>query len=133
MKIILIGAVLLTCSLTVVAQTQAQMNDEACREYKKADAELNKMYQQILRENKTDALFVRKLRTAQRAWVTYRDALVESIYPAANPQSEYGSVYPMCYCAELTEITKKRTAELRAWVDGIPEGDVCTGSRKIKD
>ena len=132
-KAVLVGALLLTGSLAVVlAQTQGEMNQQACGEYKKADAELNKVYQQVLRENKTDVVFARKLRNAQRAWVTYRDAHVESLYPSANPRFEYGSVYPMCYCEALTELTKKRTEELRRWIEGVEEGDVCSGSVKIK-
>lgn len=132
-KVIVTGAILLIGSLTVVlAQTQGEMNREACNDYKKADAELNKVYQQVLNENKANVLFVSKLKTAQRAWIAYRDAHVESLYPAANPQTEYGSVYPMCHCSVLTDLTRKRTEELRRWVDGIEEGDVCSGSVKIK-
>jgi uncharacterized protein YecT (DUF1311 family) len=133
-KLRLIGTVLLTFCFTVAfAQTQSEMNREACDDHKKADAELNKLYQQVLREYKADALFVQKMRNAQRAWVTYRDAYVDSLYPSANPQRDYGGVYPMCRCSVLEELTKRRVEELRRWVNGVEEGDVCSGSIKIRN
>ena len=133
MKIFIVTtALFLTCCVTVViAQTQGDLDRQACNEYKKADAELNKVYQQVLTEYRADTLFVSKMKNAQRAWVAYRDAHLESLFPAADPR-EYGSVYPMCRCTALTQITKKRTAELRQWVVGIKEGDVCAGSVKIR-
>lgn len=132
-KATVIGALLLPFSLTVVlAQTQGDLNDRFCNQYKNADAELNKVYQRVLSENGADTLFVEKMKAAQRAWVAYRDAHFESLYPAADPR-EYGSVYPMCRCQTLTEITKKRTNELRRWVQGVREGDVCAGSIKIRN
>lgn len=112
------------------------MNRQACDKYKKADAKLNRTYQQILNEYKTDTLFVRKMKRAQQAWIVFRDAHIESLYPLepnANPNQKYGSVYPMCNCIALTQITEKRTEELKQWIDGIEEGDVCSGSIKTKD
>lgn len=131
-KAIVTSTLVLACFLVaVLAQTQGEMNQEACDDYKKADAELNKVYQQVLTEYRADTLFVSKMKNAQRAWVAYRDAHLESVFPAADPR-EYGSVYPMCRCTALTEITKKRTAELRRWVVGVKEGDVCAGSVKMR-
>jgi uncharacterized protein YecT (DUF1311 family) len=131
---VIIALLLLPLSFTVApAQTQADMNKEACDEYQKADVELNKSYQQILSGYKADAVFARKMKTSQRAWVTYRDAHLASLYPAANPQSEYGSVFSMCRCMALAKITKQRTEELRRWVDGVEEGDACAGSIKVRN
>lgn len=102
LRIRLISLLLLPfCCIVTFAQTQDEMNQEACVEYKKADAELNKVFQQVLNDYKTDALFVRKMKIAQRAWVAYRDAHVDSLYPigpTANPCLQYGTVYPMCRC-----------------------------------
>jgi uncharacterized protein YecT (DUF1311 family) len=119
-------------ALTALAQTQAQMDREACAEYQKADAELNRVYQQVLGEYKADALFVEKLRGAQRAWLVYRDAQLEALYPARDPQRAYGSVHRMCRCQALTELTLQRVEELRRWVMGVEEGDVCAGSVRIR-
>jgi uncharacterized protein YecT (DUF1311 family) len=114
------------------AQTQFAMNEEACNRFKKADAELNRVYRQILASKATDADFLKAFRQAQRAWISFRDAHVRSIFPDPNPRA-YGSVYPMCRCTLLEGIATERTKELQhLWIDGLEEGDVCTGSCKIK-
>jgi hypothetical protein len=46
--------------------------------------------------------------------------------------SSYGSVFPMCWFSYLRELTEERIKKLKVWVTGIEEGDVCTGSVKIK-
>ncbi len=91
---------------------------------------MNKAYRQVLKEYQADGLFIRKVRAAQRAWVVYRDAHLESLYPASDPQREYGSVNPVSRCLALKELTLERTQQLRRWTRGIAEGDVCAGSIK---
>jgi uncharacterized protein YecT (DUF1311 family) len=128
------AALLVPLSLTfVLAQTQGELNQQACDAYKSADVELNGVYQRVLSEYKGDALFDRKMKAAQHAWIAYRDAHLESLYPAEDPRLAYGSVYPMCRCMVLMEVTKKRTEILRRWVAGEKEGDVCVGSVKVRN
>lgn len=115
------------------AQTQIDMQDKACADFKKADAELNKAYKKILNEYKDDKVFIEKLKKAQKAWLTYRDAHIESLYPVEDKASEYGSVYGMCYCTAKKALTEQRTKMLKQWGDGVMEGDVCSGSQKFKD
>jgi len=38
----------------------------------------------------------------------------------------------MCWSMELTGLTQERTQVLKVWLDGIEEGDVCSGSVKMK-
>ncbi len=128
--------ILFVCSSAAFSQSQLDLNVEACDKYKKADAELNKTYRQILTEYKDDKLFLQKLKSAQNAWIKFRDASLEARFPLKpneNANQKFGSVYPMCRCFVLTEITEKRTEELKLWTEGIEEGDVCTGSVKIKE
>lgn len=110
------------------AQSQLDMNVDAGKDYAKADAELNKVYKQIVREYQGQKPFLLKLQAAERAWIVFRDAELEAIFPAANKTDAYGSVYPMCRFQWLTQITKQRTSELKRWIRGSEEGDVCCGS-----
>lgn len=110
-------------------QTQAEMNEQAYQIYKKTDKELNDVYKQILIKYKDDKEFISKLQKAELAWIKYRDAEIEAIYPEED-KSNYGSVYPMCVNQIMTEITRQRIKELKLWLKGICEGDVCAGSRK---
>jgi uncharacterized protein YecT (DUF1311 family) len=113
------------------AQTQGELTEQACGKLRKADAELNRVYQKILAENANDADFVKALREAQRAWVVFRDAHVTAIFPATKPMA-YGSVNPMCRCSIREQLTVERTKQLQGlWIDGTAEGDVCAGSSPI--
>ena len=114
----------------VNGQTQLKLNEEACNGYKQADREMNQAYQTILRDYRKDQAFIVALRKAQLAWIRYRDAQLNSIYP--GDRSQYGSVNTMCRCNELAEITRERTRVLNRWTEGIAEGDVCAGSVKVK-
>jgi uncharacterized protein YecT (DUF1311 family) len=128
--LILALAALASFPTTLHAQTQAQINSDACSAYKKADAALNDTYKKIQTEYSKDTLFLQKLKSAQRAWVAYRDAHLEALYPAVDKQAEYGSMYTTCRCAALQEVTEQRTKELQKWLDGVPEGETCRGSLK---
>lgn len=115
------------------AQTQADMNQDACAKYEKADAEMNAVYRQVLNKYKTEAVFVAKFKTAQRAWIAFRDAHLESLYPEPNKLQSYGSVNSMCRCSVLAELTVERAKQLKQWLNGAEEGDVCGGSVRIKN
>jgi uncharacterized protein YecT (DUF1311 family) len=131
MKAILL---LLACCLASVSsfgQSQAQMNQEADAAYQKADQELNRTYQQIFKEYRTETVFLQSLKAAQQRWLQFRDAEMKARYPAANSLVEYGSFFPVCYSNGLEELTKARTKQLRLWLTGIPEGDMCNGSVKV--
>lgn len=115
----------------VVAQTQREMNTEACDRYRKSEAELNLAYHHLLSDYKHNRVFIRKLRAAQRAWVAFRDAHVASVYPDPAPAA-YGSVNPLCRCNLLHQLTRERLLQLKQWIDGAEEGDVCAGSIRLK-
>lgn len=112
-----------------IPQTQTDMNEAARVEYTGADAELNRVYQQILQARKADLEFVLKFKAAQRAWLIFRDAHVQALFPAADKRRAYGSVYPLCRWQILTELTHERTKQLKVWTEPPAEGDTCSGSR----
>lgn len=130
-KIVTMSFTVVLLCITSLAQTQAEMNQGSCSKYKDADAEMNKMYKRILNEYKSKPIFIKKLKAAQRAWLRFRDAHLDSLYPAQNA-TEYGSVYPMCRCMVLEELTNQRKEQLLKWITGVEEGDVCSGSIKIR-
>ena len=120
-----------TISLTSFSQSQHEMSKEAREAYEKADVELNTVYKKIVTKYKSDTLFINKLRKTQRIWITYRDAELEMKFPAENKELEYGSVYSMCTSLFLTTLTEERSEKLSIWLNGVEEGDVCSGSIKI--
>jgi uncharacterized protein YecT (DUF1311 family) len=123
-------AAIAMASLALQAQTQAGMNQDACAQYKTADRALNATYSKVLQGYAKDPQFLAQFKQAQRAGIVFRDAHLGARFPKANKQVEYGSAYPACGCAVLSELTQQRAKQLQTWVDGIPEGDVCNGNVK---
>jgi uncharacterized protein YecT (DUF1311 family) len=131
MKTILLLLACCLLSVSSFAQSQTQLNVQADAAYRKADLELNRTYQQILKEYRTQTAFLQSLKAAQKLWIQFRDAEMKARYPATNSLLEYGSFFPVCYSNGLEELTKARTKQLRLWLTGIPEGDMCNGSVKV--
>ncbi len=100
--------------------TQYEMNRGAGADASDADAELNRVYQQLLSTMKSDANAAKKLRAAQRAWIAFRDAQLEALYPAEDKRVEYGSMYPMCSARVVAAMTEERTAQLRKMLNEDP-------------
>jgi uncharacterized protein YecT (DUF1311 family) len=111
------------------AQSQLALNMKAGNDYEKADKELNVVYRRILKEYAAQPVFIKKLKVAQRLWVQLRDAEVAARYPE---RENYGSGVAMCESTYLEMLTRERIKFLRVWLTGIAEGDVCSGSVKIK-
>jgi uncharacterized protein YecT (DUF1311 family) len=112
-------------------QSQGDLDDEAAAQFKAADREMNRVYEAILKKYAKDTVFIAKLKNAQRAWLAFRDAELAANYPDPEPQFAYGSVYPMCASYLVAELTRERTKQLKAWLHGTQEGDVCAGSIQI--
>ena len=109
------------------AMAQSEMNRCADLDARTADADLNHVYRELLAKLKGDDNATKKLRTAQRAWLAFRDAHLQELYPAEDKQAQYGSMFPMCYSQVASAMTKERTAQLRKMLD---DRDPCDISRK---
>ncbi|WP_374562107.1 lysozyme inhibitor LprI family protein [Ideonella sp.] len=113
------------------ATTQGDLNACAGGDMRRADERLNAVYQAVLKKHQADTSFVRKLQAAQRAWLAWRDAEMEALYPGRADPAAYGSVLPMCWSTKIATLTKARAAQLQQWLDGVPEGEVCAGSLSV--
>ena len=116
--------------------SQVEVNACAGAEFGRADAELNRVWKAIQTRYADQPQFLAQLKTAQRAWLAFRDAEMAAKFPLASGERanvQYGSVYPMCESQSKAELTMQRVAQLKVWLDGVEEGDVCSGSVKPKD
>ncbi len=112
-----------------IAYTQVDMNACAGSDFERADKELNEVYQEILKRYHNSPQFLKNLRAAQRAWLVFRDAQLNMIYPLAeSPKANYGSVFPMCWATIKADITFEREKELRRWLGPFEEKEACQGS-----
>ncbi len=109
----LASAQAITCN---PAGNQAEMNQCAFDDLRKADADLNATYAQVLAKLKGQTVALARLKSAQRLWVQLRDADLAAQFPVPDkqdPRVEYGSLYPLERAAAQTELTRQRTAYLR--------------------
>ena len=129
-QIFLLAFLVMTMLFTApnFAQSQTAMN-KAYSDFKRADAELNVVYQKILKSYSRETTFIKKFRNAQRLWIQLRDAELAAKYPDSGT---YGSVAPMCESIYLETLTRDRIKFLSVWVTGIEEGEVCLGSVRMK-
>jgi uncharacterized protein YecT (DUF1311 family) len=87
-------------------RTQHDMNVCAAQELARADSVLNARYQELVGSMPSAQLEL--LRTAQRAWIRFRDA--ECAYQASA--FEGGSMQPMVRSSCLARLTEARAEEL---------------------
>src|SRR6267142_215159 len=92
------------------ANTQTEMNICAGKEYKAADATLNRVYQQLVAMLEPEEKA--QLKEAQTAWIKYRDANCEFV----ADQYKGGSIRPMIHGLCLAGVTSNRTSELKAQI-----------------
>lgn len=92
-------------------QTQLEMNEEAAADFKKADAELNKVYQHVL--GQLTPKQQEQVRQTQRAWLKYRDLARTE----AGMIYEGGSIRPLIESTTLTSMTQFRIKQLRSLIE----------------
>lgn len=106
MKFGMIAGMIL-CSALAFGQTQLELNDSADGALKKADAELNATYKEVL-ASLNDASKA-ALKKSQVAWIKYRDLCIKS----EGAQYEGGSMQPMVEMRCGAELTAEKTVRLR--------------------
>jgi uncharacterized protein YecT (DUF1311 family) len=107
------------------AQTQLDLNICAADKLRSEDTKLDRVYQELLAKAKNDPVATTKIRSAQEAWVAFRDAQLEALFPADDKQDQYGSAYPMCAAAARAQLTAERTKMLESILHPV-EGDMCS-------
>jgi len=102
------------------AMNQNEMNRCAGDSFAATDAKLNKLYKALMA--KLEGGEQDQLRTAQRAWLSYRDSECTFTIRA----NEGGSIYPMMWSGCLESQTTRRIKELQAHLDCVNGKDSCT-------
>lgn len=132
------GLILLTCGCVLLkdapassedvrnvdcnnAQTQADMNQCAAEDYRKADAAMNAQWAEtraaMLAFDKVsspseDNGAAKRLLLSQRAWLAYRDAACD----VEGYSVQGGSMQPLTISSCLADLTTRRTEELKSLV-----------------
>ncbi|RTL44067.1 MAG: DUF1311 domain-containing protein [Candidatus Melainabacteria bacterium] len=97
-------------------------------EYNKVDKTLNDVYVKVksgsAAKGKTGPTFRKNLTDAEVAWIAFRNSDSDAF--ALSGGSE------LFKWRKMIELTKSRTGQLKEWLNGAEEGDVCSGSIPLK-
>ncbi|MBX9772000.1 MAG: DUF1311 domain-containing protein [Candidatus Obscuribacterales bacterium] len=111
----------------LIAGTQTHVVDTQ-NKFAKAEAQVNRLFQAALKKpHEEEPTFISKFRSAQSAWLAFRNADAEAWSMLAN-----GAERDAVKMSRMLQLDESRARSLNEWVKGIPEGDVCTGSRVIE-
>lgn len=97
------------------ANSQLAMNLCAEEAFKKTDDELNHVYRLLMHRLSPAAEIAtkKKLIAAQKAWIAFRDG--ECGFVSAGAVG--GSIFPLVFTQCLDELTRRRVAELRKFLN----------------
>ena len=105
---------------------QLELNKCAYEDFKKADKELNSVYNKIRKKNKGDKLFLKNFKTSQKAWLKFLDAELNALYSCEeeNIRICFGSMYPLLYNSSKAELTEERTKQLKRHLVNPVTGEI---------
>ena len=94
------------------AMTQLDLDQCYGEQFRRADAHLNKVYASLLKQmqSQKSETAMQKLKTAEKAWLQYRDLHCE----AARYEYEGGSMSPMVWAQCMAMTTEHRIDEIKA-------------------
>jgi uncharacterized protein YecT (DUF1311 family) len=122
MAVLTLMALGIGCSASAHAQdcdaSQAAMNRCAGEQLTAIDAELNRQYKAQMAYLQT-AQKKQDLKEAQKKWIAFRDA--DCVYEVGKAQDS-GSIWPLQQSQCLTEHTKVRVEQLKAYTACRQEG-----------
>lgn len=104
------------------ATTQYDMNQCAGQISGAADKELNATYQAVLKKWAAYPAMIAKLRKAQRAWLSYRDADLAARF-ADSEGPDRGTAFPAAYALYQASLERERTARLCDYLRGYAYGE----------
>jgi uncharacterized protein YecT (DUF1311 family) len=95
------------------AKTQLAMNACASGEAAHVENKRNAVYRKLLANASGQPEAIAKIKSSEKAWITYRDAYVDAMYPAEDKRAEYGSIFPMEADLLRAKLTQQHIADLK--------------------
>ena len=123
MAIILTGIIIVSCAPKGKENQAARPESidlldiqlTAYQEYKKAEGELDKLYNQILKEYSDEPFFKSKIEKVELAWLDFKEAQLDFLFP--GEEDVIGEVNStMYYWLSMKELTEARITLLRIWL-----------------
>ena len=130
---VLIVSFFLFDSVTGYSQIQNTIRREISSiKITEAEEAFNKVYKQVISEYKENHSVIKSLKASQRLWEMFIEDDIVMRYPESEDLVENGTIYATCVSNYRDELFIERTEKLQLWLDGVEEGDVCSGAIKFK-
>jgi uncharacterized protein YecT (DUF1311 family) len=101
------------------AKTQFALDVCASNELALRNKQMQSVYSTILSRFARQPATLAKVKAMQNAWQVYVTAYLDALYPAADKQAEYGSIYPMEADLNKAALTQAHTQDLREIVSRL--------------
>jgi uncharacterized protein YecT (DUF1311 family) len=92
---------------------------------------LNDNYRRIFKLYADDPVFLSKLKAAQRAWLKFREAEVEALFPHAGKSGADGTDIESARRVWMGRLAEERATQLAHWLMGAREDDPARGSIRV--
>jgi uncharacterized protein YecT (DUF1311 family) len=95
------------------------MNRKAMEMLELTEANMGKVYRQILKERAGEKAFLADLKAAQKAWRLYVEFHLKTLFPVKHgedPTLTYGSIYHLEYAEAKTALVEQRIGQLKLLV-----------------
>ena len=102
---------------------QMELNVCASDDLEKADKALNSAYKELIKLQKDNKSYLKKLKVSQRLWIKFRDAEIETIFACDSNDMRmcWGSMYDLSFHSEMQKLTEERTATLKEYIKDLSE------------
>jgi uncharacterized protein YecT (DUF1311 family) len=111
--------------------SQSELNIREDNGSIKAQKELDRLEKKILLKYESDTMFIENFRISQSVWIKFREAEMKMMFP--DYPGWHGSGEPMCKYNYRAWLTNMRIDNLKRWMVGAEQGDMCSGSIMVKD
>lgn len=95
------------------AKTQLALDTCAGGELALRNKQMQSVYAQVLSRAAGQPATLAKIKAMQSAWLAYVTAYLDAMYPAANKQAQYGSIYPMAVDLARSALVQRHTLDLQ--------------------
>jgi uncharacterized protein YecT (DUF1311 family) len=95
------------------AKTQLALDMCASSELALRNKQMQSVYSGILSRAAGQPATLAKVKAMQNDWLAYVTAYLDALYPAANKQLEYGSIYPMEFALARSALVQRHIVDLQ--------------------
>ena len=99
------------------AGAQAEINRCSAEEAHRVEAEMDAVYQELLAAVRDQPDATKKIKVEQKAWLAYRDAYLDAMFPAEDKQAEYGTLFVSDFDLAMADLMRQRVTALKALLE----------------